>query len=54
MSQAHTKRSLLSFCAISMALWATPSWAQQDLSKVEITTHKLSDTTYMLVGVVGR
>lgn len=52
-TRAHTKRCRLFACAISVALWATPSWAQQDLSKVEITTHKLSDTTYMLVGAGG-
>ena len=53
MSQTCTKRSLFVACAISMALWATSSWAQQDLSRVEIRTHKLSDTTYMLVGAGG-
>ena len=53
MTQAHTMRLRLFACAVSVALWAMPSSAQQDLSKVEITTHKLSDTTYMLVGAGG-
>lgn len=35
------------------ALAALPAFGQQDFSKVEVKTHKLNDTTYMLVGAGG-
>jgi glyoxylase-like metal-dependent hydrolase (beta-lactamase superfamily II) len=39
-------------CALAAAL-ALPAFAQQDYSKVEIKTEKLSPTTYMMVGAGG-
>ena len=40
---------------LALLLWffALPAFAQQDFSKVEIRTEKLSDTVYMLVGAGG-
>ena len=36
-----------------LSLFALPGFAQQDFSKVEIRTEKLSDTVYMLMGAGG-
>ncbi|MDP1670999.1 MAG: MBL fold metallo-hydrolase, partial [Alphaproteobacteria bacterium] len=49
-------RSILMNIALGVTLGAamlTPALAQQDFSKVEITTTKLSDTLYMLMGAGG-
>ena len=43
----------LALPALAALLAAGPALAQQDFSKVEITTDKLSDTTYMLTGAGG-
>jgi len=39
--------------ALLLSLLSLPAFAQQDFSKVEIRTEKLSDTVYMLVGAGG-
>ena len=39
--------------AFLLSLFALPAIAQQDFSKVEIRTEKLSDTVYMLMGAGG-
>jgi glyoxylase-like metal-dependent hydrolase (beta-lactamase superfamily II) len=39
--------------AFVLSLFALPAFAQQDFSKVEIRTEKLSDSVYMLVGAGG-
>ena len=39
--------------ALVLSLFALPALAQQDFSKVEIRTEKLSDTVYMLMGAGG-
>jgi len=39
--------------ALVLSLFALPAVAQQDFSKVEIRTEKLSDTVYMLMGAGG-
>lgn len=44
---------LASFTAALLASCAFASHAQQDFSKVEIKTQKLSDTTYMMMGSGG-
>ena len=36
-----------------LAVLLSAAWAQEDLSKVEIQTEKLSDTTYIMVGAGG-
>ena len=49
-------RSILMNIALGVTLGAagmTPALAQQDFSKVEIKTIKLSDTLYMLMGEGG-
>ncbi|MDO9459175.1 MAG: MBL fold metallo-hydrolase [Alphaproteobacteria bacterium] len=49
-------RSILMNIALGVTLGTamlTPALAQQDFSKVEITTTKLSDTLYMLMGAGG-
>ena len=43
----------LALPALAALFAAGPALAQQDFSKVEITTDKLSDTTYMLTGAGG-
>ena len=48
------RRQLLIHFLTPLALAAAaPGWAQQDYSKVEIKTEKLTDTIYMLVGAGG-
>lgn len=47
-----TRRHLL-LAALASACLASPAWAQQDFSKVEIKAHKLADTLYMLTGAGG-
>ena len=47
----HVLRSLL-FC-VAASLGSASAFAQQDLSKVEIKTQKLSDTTFMMEGSGG-
>jgi glyoxylase-like metal-dependent hydrolase (beta-lactamase superfamily II) len=42
---------ILAVCAAT--LFAAPAYAQQDFSKVEIQTEKLSDTVYMMTGSGG-
>jgi cyclase len=42
-----------SLFALFALLVASPAWAQQDFSKVEIKAEKLSDTVYMLTGAGG-
>jgi len=39
--------------ALVLSLFGLPALAQQDFSKVEIRTEKLSDTVYMLMGAGG-
>ena len=39
--------------AFLLSLFSLPAIAQQDFSKVEIRTEKLSDTVYMLMGAGG-
>lgn len=36
-----------------LAAFLSAAWAQEDLSKVEIQTEKLSDTTYVMIGAGG-
>ena len=38
---------------VALALMASAALAQEDLSKVEIKTEKLTDTTYMMIGSGG-
>ena len=47
----HILRSLL--LCVAASLGSAPATAQQDFSKVEIKTQKLSDTTYMMEGAGG-
>lgn len=47
----NTRRLLLA--TIAAMTWAPGALAQQDFSRVEIRTEKLSDTLYMLVGAGG-
>ena len=44
-------RSILAICAA--AVLAAPAFAQEDFSKVEIQTEKLSDNVYMMTGSGG-
>ncbi len=47
-----TNRQLVLTCCAA-ALFSTPAFAQQDFSKVQIKTEKLSPTTYMMTGEGG-
>ena len=49
----HTLITRLSVIAASCLAMASAVLAQQDLSKVEVKTEKLTDTIYMLVGAGG-
>ena len=49
----HTLITRLSVIAASCLAMASVVLAQQDLSKVEVKTEKLTDTIYMLVGAGG-
>src|SRR5688500_2388834 len=47
-----TKRILI-FAALAISIWASPTAAQTDLSKVEIKATKVSGNVYMLEGWGG-
>ena len=47
------KRSIHAAIVLAAAALAAPSFAQEDLSKVEIQTQKLADTVYMMTGSGG-
>ena len=49
----HTLITRLSVIAASCLAMASAALAQQDFSKVEVKTEKLTDTIYMLVGAGG-